>query len=97
MTFDGTRFQANMLKLNFILAILPFSFCLAVGTDISNNPKVIGRSEYIECVPGTLNVILASPHGGYEEPDTITDRDAGCFVDGQCVWSHDCGEKDFDE
>ena len=54
-------------------------------------------ASYIECHPGDLNVIIAAPHGGYEDPDEIPDRDAGCYIDGDCVWSHDCGEKDFDE
>ncbi len=47
---------------------------------------------------GTLNVVLAAPHGGSEDPAGIPDRDAGCWDDeaGDCVWSHDCGTKDFE-
>lgn len=56
-----------------------------------------GQRDLIECIPGDLNVILAAPHGGYEDSDDIRDRDAGCFIDGECVWSHSCGEKDDDE
>ena len=52
-------------------------------------------SEYYE---GTLNVILAAPHGGSEEPSSLPDRDAGCWDSEteECVWTHDCGEKDFE-
>ena len=52
-------------------------------------------SEYYE---GTLNVILAAPHGGSEEPSSIPDRDAGCWDSEteECIWTHDCGEKDFE-
>ena len=56
-------------------------------------PPVQSESGYIECIPGTLNVILAAPHGGYEEPDSIPDREAGCYDDGmeECTWTHGCG------
>ena len=60
-------------------------------------PLVTSQATYVECVPGDLNVIVSAPHGGYEEPDTIRDRTAGCFVDGECVWDHDCGTPDEDE
>ena len=59
-------------------------------------PYVSGQASAIQCIPGELNVILAAPHGGYEEPDEIRDRDAGCYIDDDCVWSHSCGEKDED-
>ena len=53
-------------------------------------------SQYIDCLPGDLNVILASPHGGYEEPEVIPNRPrAGCFRDGQCVYEYDCGYLDI--
>ena len=54
------------------------------------------------CVPeyyeGTLNLILAAPHGGSEEPSSVPDRDAGCWDSEtvECVLTHDCGEKDFE-
>ena len=45
--------------------------------------------------PGTgLPVILSAPHGGRESPGHVLDRDAGCWTQHQCVWSHDCGQKD---
>ena len=50
----------------------------------------------MECEPGTLNVILSSPHGGYYQPEYIRDRDAGCYIEGECVWSHDCEEKNHE-
>ena len=53
-------------------------------------------NEYIEYIPGTLNIILSAPHGGGLQPDEIPDRDAGCWDDdrGRCTWKHDCGQKD---
>ena len=43
---------------------------------------------------GRIPVILSAPHGGLEDPDSIQDRDYGCYINGACVWSHDCGQKD---
>jgi hypothetical protein len=42
---------------------------------------------------GDLNVILGAPHGGGQTPSNIPDRDAGCLVSGECVYSHSCGNK----
>ena len=57
-------------------------------------PPVQLETGYIECIPGTLNVILAAPHGGYEEPDNIPDRIPGCFneTNGECLWMYNCGQ-----
>lgn len=35
------------------------------------------QHQYIEYQPGTLNLIIAAPHGGYLNPDTLPDR--SCF------------------
>ena len=44
--------------------------------------------------PGNMSLILTAPHGGLESPSDIPDRDYGCYRNGNCVWSHDCGTKD---
>ena len=53
-------------------------------------------SGYITYLEGSFPVVIAAPHGGYREPDHIPDRDAGCWDGSQCVYSHDCGDKNFD-
>lgn len=40
------------------------------------------------------HLFAGSPHGGYLKPGTIPLRDAGCYINGDCVWSHTCGTKD---
>ncbi|KAK2145291.1 hypothetical protein LSH36_690g04042 [Paralvinella palmiformis] len=51
-------------------------------------------SPYVDFLPGSLNVILSSPHGGHLKPSSIPNRDAGCYINGDCVYSHTCGTKD---
>ena len=51
----------------------------------------------LEYHEGNLGVIIAASHGGYEEPDSIPDRDAGCYINDECTYSHSCGTKDFDK
>ncbi len=64
----------------------------------STDVKVTSDSGYIDYYKGTLNIILAAPHAGDEKPSSIPDRDAGCYdpINAKCIWSHDCGTKDFD-
>ena len=54
---------------------------------------VLFISEYYK---GSLNVILSAPHGGSVKPSFIPKRDTGCWDSGteECLWSHDCTEKD---
>lgn len=56
--------------------------------------SVSNGTGYVECNQGTLNVILAAPHGGYDQPASVPDRDAGCYIGGMCAWNHTCGTKD---
>ena len=51
-------------------------------------------NNYIEYQPGSLNVIISMPHGGTLRPSSIPNRDAGCFVNGQCIYTHNAGQKD---
>jgi hypothetical protein len=40
--------------------------------------------------PGTIPIILTSPHGGWITPDIIEDRMPGCpTADGNCVFEKD--------
>jgi len=41
-------------------------------------------------------VVLSAPHGGYMKPQTIPNRDAGCWIEDkhECEYSHTCGKKD---
>lgn len=52
------------------------------------------RKRYIKYVPGSLNVIITVSHGGDLRPSSIPDREAGCFINGQCVYRHNCGTPD---
>ncbi|XP_014668398.1 PREDICTED: uncharacterized protein LOC106809727 [Priapulus caudatus] len=52
-------------------------------------------SRWIEYIPGNITLILGAPHGGTEQPTSIPVRDAGCYINGKCVYRHDCGTKDF--
>lgn len=41
--------------------------------------SVFDTTGYVEYIPGNLPVILSAPHGGYQDPATIPDRDCeGC-------------------
>lgn len=48
----------------------------------------------MEYQPGNLNVIITIPHGGYLNPASIPQRDAGSYINGQCVYAHNVGPKD---
>ena len=57
-------------------------------------PCYDSRRRYIKWVPGCLNVIITTPHGGHLKPASIPDREAGCYVNGACVFEHGCGVQD---
>ena len=45
---------------------------------------------------GTLPIILSAPHGGSIITFTpeVPDREDGCYVDGVCLFEHNCGTQD---
>lgn len=47
--------------------------------------STLTEDKYIEYRPGNLNLIISVPHGGTLRPDSIPDRDAGCYKDGQVI------------
>lgn len=79
-----------------ILSVQSGFSCNWKGRNRSNKiiPKKTGYIEYHTSTG--LNVVLSAPHDGYMQPQEIQDRDAGCWVDSGCVWSHECGEKDYE-
>jgi hypothetical protein len=93
-------------RISLILSM--FAVYQQVGGCLPNSQNNIERYEtfearasstgYVDYLPGTgLNVMLSNPHDGALVPDTIPDRDAGCWdaTNASCVWSHTCGVKDF--
>jgi len=60
------------------------------------NPVAIrycsGNPTYCELREGhpESNIILICPHGGKLQPKFIPNRDAGCFIKNECVFSHTC-------
>jgi len=44
--------------------------------------------KYIEYRPGTLNIILTVPHGGYLRPKFIPNRDHGSYIGGKIRYNH---------
>ena len=42
---------------------------------------------------GSLNILLSAPHGGNIKALTpaTPDRSYGCYINGKCVWRHNCG------
>ena len=73
-------------KKSFLLLAITFStFVLyaihpATGQVFEPGKTYIDSTGYVEYIPGTLPVILSVPHGGYEEPTDIPDRNCpGCL------------------
>lgn len=52
-----------------------------------------GDPRFCEYQEGDSNIIIVSTHGGKLKPKSITDRDAGCLIDGKCVYNHKCDQK----
>ena len=65
-----------------------------MSPECSSDASVFSANRYVEYRPGKLNVIISVPHGGYLRPPSIPDRDAGSFINGQCVYAHGAGTKD---
>lgn len=69
---------------NDIKLLLPIVFCLISNLTFSQSftPGVpaFDSTGYVEYIPGNLPVVISVPHGGYEEPDFIPDRDCENFT-----------------
>ncbi len=44
------------------------------GADLATGTSVFGSRQFIEYIPGSLPIVIASPHGGSERPEDIPDR-----------------------
>jgi len=51
-------------------------------------------SPYVTHMPGELPIILSAPHGGWEQPAGLVERDHGCSNSTQCTYTHECPIKD---
>jgi N-formylglutamate amidohydrolase len=51
--------------------------CTAPAADIVPGKSVFGAHNYIEYIPGDLPLVVCSPHGGRETPESIPDRTQG--------------------
>ncbi|WP_395740534.1 hypothetical protein [Prosthecobacter sp.] len=51
--------------------------CSATAADFVPGKSVFGEQKYIEYIPGDLPLVVCSPHGGRETPESIPDRKEG--------------------
>ena len=51
-----------------------------------------GDNNYTNYYVGNSPIIILASHGGSLEPDSIPDREEGCYTssDPECLWYHDC-------
>ena len=49
----------------------------ARGAESKSRSSVFGTSQYVEYIPGTLPIVLTSPHGGRLRPEGVPDRKSG--------------------
>ena len=78
-------------RLLFSVAVLTTTAVMVMGLPSQYDDSA---KKYIRYKPGTLNVIITAPHGGWKKPSSIADRTPGCFVSSSCVFEHDCGSTD---
>jgi len=71
-------------------------------TDVPRCPPDEGcNDEHVTYRKGSTTgwppVVISAPHAGTRLPDSIPNRDAGCWdqTTSTCVWSHTCGVKNF--
>ncbi|WP_395746498.1 hypothetical protein [Prosthecobacter sp.] len=51
--------------------------CPAPAAELVPGKSVFGEHQYIEYIPGDLPLVVCSPHGGRETPESIPDRTQG--------------------
>ena len=82
------------MYLNRLFCVAVMATVVLVVTARRMRPCFDSRKRYIKWVPGCLNLIITTPHGGHMKPSSIPDREDGCFVNGACVFEHGCGIQD---
>ncbi|WP_395751223.1 hypothetical protein [Prosthecobacter sp.] len=63
------------MKKSLLLGVL--LACSATAADFVPGKSVFGEQRYIEYIPGDLPLVVCSPHGGRETPESIPDRKEG--------------------
>lgn len=48
---------------------------ISIKSEIGNS--TYGRNNYIEYIQGTMPIVISIPHGGYDKPEEIKDRELG--------------------
>lgn len=66
--------------LSSVLLLLLFSGQLLLSQSYTEGQSYFGRNNYIEYMCGGLPLIISVPHGGYETPAELPDRDCGTTV-----------------
>ena len=82
------------MYLNRLFCVAVMATVVLVVTATRMRPYYDSEKRYIKWVPGCLNLIITTPHGGHLKPSSIPDREDGCFVNGACVFEHGCGIQD---
>jgi len=89
LDFLTTLFQEYMHK-GIILLILTFYFVICTQPFFSQDtiPTVRHQmdGEYVEIIKGNLPLIISVPHGGYEKPENIPERN-GRFAKNQDIYT----------
>ena len=59
--------------------------------------ETVGWNDYLSVdLTGSLNILLSAPHGGNIKTLTpaAPNRRHGCYINGQCVYRHNCSAPD---
>lgn len=100
VTCDIADFQTMFtLKLVFVASGL---LCSVISTVVKTQSHAASSDceDFVAYHKGGANgwppIVLSAPHGGYLSPPVISDRYAGCWIEGdsRCEYSHTCGVKD---
>jgi len=79
-----------MLELLDLLLIVA-GFSIEAAT--TQQSGVTSGSEYVEYIPGNINLLISVPHDGRLKPDNLKDRRNGVKVNGVCNYSEDVDTK----